>query len=57
MLVTYSSSKDASYSRQYDSFGGGIEATDLGVEIVQSMRQVPPKHSIYRSNQSHGRTP
>ena len=36
------SSKDASYSRQYDSFGGGIEATDLGVEIVQSMRRYLP---------------
>jgi DNA topoisomerase-1 len=34
------STKDA--SRQYDSFGGGIEATDLGVEIVQSMRQYLP---------------
>ncbi len=34
--------KDASYSRQYDSFGGGIEATDLGVEIVQSMRRYIP---------------
>ena len=36
------SSKDASYYRQYDSFGGGIEATDLGVEIVQSMRRYLP---------------
>jgi DNA topoisomerase I len=36
------SSKDASYSRQYDSFGGGIEPTDLGVEIVQSMRRYIP---------------
>jgi DNA topoisomerase-1 len=33
------SSKDA---RQYDRFEGGIEPTDLGVEIVQSMRQYIP---------------
>lgn len=36
------STKEASHSRQYDSFGGGIEATDLGVEIVQSMRRYLP---------------
>jgi DNA topoisomerase I len=36
------SSKDASYSRQHDGSAGGIEATDLGVEIVQSMRRYIP---------------
>jgi len=36
------SSNDVSYSRQYDSSRGGIEATDLGVEIVQSMRRYIP---------------
>jgi len=36
------SSKDASYSGQNDSSGGGIEATDLGIEIVQSIRRYIP---------------
>ena len=38
------SSKVAPYSRQHDGSGGvgGLEATDLGVEIVQSMRQYIP---------------
>jgi DNA topoisomerase-1 len=37
-----SSSKDVSGSRQSNGSGGGIEATDLGVEIVQSMRKYLP---------------
>jgi DNA topoisomerase-1 len=36
------SSKDASSSKHHDDSGGGIEATDLGIEIVQSMRRYIP---------------
>jgi DNA topoisomerase-1 len=36
------SSKTTSSSKQYDSSGGGIEATDLGIEILQSMRRYIP---------------
>jgi DNA topoisomerase I len=36
------SSKDTSSSKQYDGSGSGIEATDLGIEILQSMRQYIP---------------
>jgi DNA topoisomerase I len=36
------SSKDASYSIQHDDSWGGIEATDLGIEIVKSMRRYIP---------------
>jgi DNA topoisomerase I len=36
------SPKDASSSKQYDGSRGGLQATDLGIEIVQSMRQYIP---------------
>jgi DNA topoisomerase I len=36
------SSKDTSHYRQHNGSGGGIEATDLGVEIVESMRRYIP---------------
>ena len=41
-ISNVSSSKDVSGSRQSNGSGGGIEATDLGVEIVQSMLKYLP---------------
>jgi DNA topoisomerase I len=41
-ISNVSSSKDVSSSKQSNGSGGGIEATDLGVEIVQSMRKYLP---------------
>ena len=55
-ISNVSSSKDVSGSRQSNGSGGGIEATDLGVEIVQSMLKYLTKHSIYRPYQINGRT-
>lgn len=42
-ITSLSSSENPSYDRQYAECGnGGIKATDLGVEIVQCMRQYIP---------------
>ncbi|MGI0043719.1 MAG: DNA topoisomerase, partial [Nitrososphaeraceae archaeon] len=41
-ISNVSSFEDVSGSRQSNGSGGGIEATDIGVEIVQSMRKYLP---------------
>jgi DNA topoisomerase I len=50
------SSIDSSFSKQYDGSGGVIVATELGIEIVQSMRQYIPNVvsiGLTRSTEEH----